>query len=205
VEREGQHFHFRSHPSEEEWEGYALGRLSTESAEKLEEHLLGCPQCQVTLEHADDFVQAMRSAGPPTREASRLPSWLRLTVRPRLAALAMVAAIVLMLSVAAIWQKTSPASTPAYIALAAFRDGNTFKAPSDRPLELTISPPNLPSGVYFVEIVSFNGATVWTGTPTIAGGMLRASVSHGLPQGSYWARLCGADRALILEAALRAE
>jgi hypothetical protein len=212
VEREGQHLHFRSHPSEEEWEAYALGRASTKSAEKLEEHLLGCPQCQVTLEHADEFVQAMRSAASPAREEWRasqspawFPAWPRLTWRPRLAALALAASIALTLSVAVTWQKTSPAPTPAYIKLAAFRDGNIFKAPSGKPLELAISPPDPPSRVYFVEIVSSDGATVWTGTPTIADGMLHASVSPGLAQGSYWARLYGADRVLILEAALRAE
>jgi hypothetical protein len=41
---------FVSHPTEDEWEEYAFGRLGENQLGRVEEHLLACAFCQSTLE-----------------------------------------------------------------------------------------------------------------------------------------------------------
>jgi hypothetical protein len=50
------------HYSEPLWEDYAIGRLSDEECERLEEHLLICQACQDLLAEVDEFIQVMKAA-----------------------------------------------------------------------------------------------------------------------------------------------
>lgn len=43
-------------------ERYAMGQLSDQESEPVEEHLLLCPACQDRLLVLDDFVQVMKAA-----------------------------------------------------------------------------------------------------------------------------------------------
>src|SRR5437899_2517127 len=102
---------FLSHPSEWDWEEYAFGRLNEAKMARLDEHLLACTECIETLEHADSFVQMMRSAAPEIRgrRKSIFPSWLKLPVRFRLATVAAIVSISLILiAVTATWRSAPP-------------------------------------------------------------------------------------------------
>lgn len=60
-------------------EKYAIGKLSDQESEPVEEHLLLCSVCQERLEELDDFVQAIRIAladpapTPPAKVTLRIP------------------------------------------------------------------------------------------------------------------------------------
>jgi hypothetical protein len=70
---------FVSHPTEDEWEEYAFGRLGENQLGRVEEHLLACASCQSTLESIDMMLHAMRSGSsqavsmPPSRATRANP------------------------------------------------------------------------------------------------------------------------------------
>jgi len=53
---------FFSHIPEETLETYALGRVPDGHRAPLDEHLLVCPACQVSLEAMDEYIQVMKAA-----------------------------------------------------------------------------------------------------------------------------------------------
>jgi len=200
---------FLSHPSEEEWELYAMARAAPDREAKLEEHLLGCPECQEVLERVDDFVQMMKGAAPQILKiapsSDRLP-WFTSPVRPRIAGVAIAVVFALVcVAVAATWRTERPSGAIAYVTLAALRDESTATAPAARPLEIGLSLPDVGSQSYSEEVITAQGQVAWTGTPKAEAGKLRAILPKGLEHGSYWVRLYGADRSLILEAGLKVQ
>lgn len=50
------------HPSDDDLELYALGRLTEPDLGRVEEHLLVCEECRVRLDEEDAFVKAVRAA-----------------------------------------------------------------------------------------------------------------------------------------------
>jgi anti-sigma factor RsiW len=48
--------------TEDHLETYALGRLSEEELQALEEHLLICPACQDLLAKVDEYIEVMKAA-----------------------------------------------------------------------------------------------------------------------------------------------
>jgi hypothetical protein len=50
------------HPGEDEFENYALERLSNEETAHFEEHLLICEKCQGTLADTDEYIAMMKAA-----------------------------------------------------------------------------------------------------------------------------------------------
>ena len=60
-------------------ESYAMGKLSDQESEPVEEHLLLCSVCQERLGELDDFVQAIKTAladpahTPPAKLTIRIP------------------------------------------------------------------------------------------------------------------------------------
>lgn len=60
-------------------ENYAMGKLSDQESEPLEEHLLLCSVCQERLEELDGFVQTIKTAlvnpvrTSPARVSIRIP------------------------------------------------------------------------------------------------------------------------------------
>jgi len=60
-------------------ESYAMGKLSDQESEPVEEHLLLCSVCQERLDELDDFVLAMKTAlagpvpTPPDTLTIRIP------------------------------------------------------------------------------------------------------------------------------------
>jgi anti-sigma factor RsiW len=53
---------FDLHCSEDQLERYALGMLSDEDGQTLEEHLLICFTCQHLLARLDDFIRIAKAA-----------------------------------------------------------------------------------------------------------------------------------------------
>jgi len=52
----------RSHIPEDVLERYALRRLADADRVPLDEHLLFCPACQVSLKGMDEYVKVMKAA-----------------------------------------------------------------------------------------------------------------------------------------------
>jgi len=57
-----------NHVTDELLELYSLDRLSGADLERIEEHLLVCPECRERLKETDAFVKAMRGALEKTTE-----------------------------------------------------------------------------------------------------------------------------------------
>jgi hypothetical protein len=201
---------FVSHPSEDVWEEYALGRLPEKQMARAEEHLLACASCQSTLEGLDSFIQSMRSASPqaakaprclPTRGIPKLERWIPFRPRPVLAALA------LGLVLASVYIIRSRRELPeALVTLASFRGEATASAPLGRPLTLEVSQSDIPPEVsYTLEVVTQFGSSEWKGAPERSGGKLIGRLPRGLGKGAYWVRLFGPRAELIREFGLRVE
>jgi anti-sigma factor RsiW len=50
------------HPDEQTLEAYLLGSLSRRKVRRIEEHLLGCPECVEASEKLSDYIRSMRAA-----------------------------------------------------------------------------------------------------------------------------------------------
>jgi hypothetical protein len=67
------------HPPEEILERYAMSRADEDEAERVEEHLLICPECRDSLDEADQWIAIMKSAlPPPDSTPPRHPLWAKL-------------------------------------------------------------------------------------------------------------------------------
>jgi hypothetical protein len=194
---------FLSHPSEQEWEEYAFGRVPEAKAAVLEEHLLCCADCLETFEPLDDYVQMMRRAAPEIREQRKsiFPAWLKLPVRSGVAAVAMAVAFTLVcVAVASTW-RSIPSGPLAYVALASLRGQSAAVAPPNRPLVLRMSEPTGRQ----IGIFDLEGTQVAVANVRSEDGQLTAQVPKGLAPGVYWVRLFGGGSVLIREFSLRIE
>lgn len=190
------------HPSEDQLEFYALGRLAEPELEHLEVHLLACASCQDSLLEIDAYLPALRAAlaeSQPTDDTPRNlwwnPGWLPST--PVLAGA--LAAILL----AAVMLRTPGDLSPASVTLRSERGGAVdlaAQAPSGAPLDLHIQSSHLTVGPdYRVAIVDSAGQYAW------AGGF-DADVAHvpgGLSAGTYWVRLFDGQQRLLQEYGLQ--
>ena len=208
--------HFVSHPSEDEWEEYAFGRLGESQVARVEAHLLACGACQATLERVDGMIQSLRSAvpealAPPTGSPAPLPGfpagerWFPFPIRPAMVVLSLALALILAVAVGVVGSPRGMSKLPvAAVTLASFRGESTATAPAQRPLDLEISQSDIPSATsYSLEVVTTAGDSVWKGTPEIAGGKLIGHIPKGLGRGAYWVRLFGPQTDLIREFGLR--
>jgi hypothetical protein len=181
-------------------------------AEKLEEHLLACPECQSTLHRVDDFVSMMRSAAPDILKGEKRPvrfsDWFP---RARISIPVAVFFVLLSIAVGLAWRADHPSGPVAYVTLVALRGSDAVTAPVGRPLELDITPPDAAGAsndrpAYSAEVLSGDGRVSWAGSAILEPAKpLRFSLPKGLAKGAYWARLYGADHALILEAGFKVE
>jgi predicted anti-sigma-YlaC factor YlaD len=53
------------------WEDYAMGMLSDQDCEPVEEHLLVCSQCQDLLAEADEYIEIAKAALRPPEKVNR--------------------------------------------------------------------------------------------------------------------------------------
>jgi hypothetical protein len=203
---------FRSHPSEDVWEEYALGRLPKAQLADVEEHLLGCDACQLILERADTLVQTVRSAGypvvvPPSAPPPGVPSragWIPFAPRSTFVALSLGLLIAVGIG---LFRFGSPSNLPvASVSLSSFRGDSMAVAPAGRPLTIEIPRSDLaPIAGYTLEVVTLSGRAEWKGTPETASGKLVCHLPKGLVKGRYWVRVYDPQVELIREFGLSVE
>jgi len=61
---------FDRHVSEDVWEQYAMGKLSEEDCQPLEEHLILCSVCRDLLAQPDEYIRGVITAAACLRAAS---------------------------------------------------------------------------------------------------------------------------------------
>jgi hypothetical protein len=197
---------FHSHPTEVMWEEYSFGRLNEQEVAALEEHLLVCETCQISLEELSDYIAVMKAGAAELADSPRhrLAHGWRFVRRAAAQPLGPVLWITGLAAVGiALWLPPGPAPSKAaaLVNLASFRgDVSTSHAPASRPLDLSISASDVPAAPeYRVTVVTGSGKQVWAGTPKVAEGVLSVRVPQGLEAGQYWVRLYSLESKILSE------
>jgi hypothetical protein len=199
---------FQDHPDDDIWEEYSFGRVRDSAEAALEEHLLVCERCQITLANTDQFVRLMKvatasfPANPPQR-------WKVLPFKPgnRRAKVAAALAVACVAAFAVIGPARSlvaghtvSAPEPVLVKLKSVRAGSEAgmnRAPAKHPLELSIALSDIPLVPrYRLEVVTFWGKAIWSGPADLKDGALSAHVAKRLGKGTYWVRLYGSSELL---------
>ena len=159
------------------WEQYALGMLSHEDCQSLEEHLLICESCQGRLAREDRIRQEVRDAGTALElTPARIPSRYRRLGWP----IGLVAAVLLILA-GSQWQVSHrPSASPAVILLQTMRgaDNQSPAAPAGKPLALVLDLTGLPRlSSYQFEIVDAAGHPVLESNGAPQGNKLQAVIA----------------------------
>jgi hypothetical protein len=203
------------HAPEAMLEEYSRGALPDAEAERFEEHLLVCPQCQDNLAEMDAFVDATRRAAARLREEQAVLaakqggvwSWF-----PHPAWLAAAAGLAILLVGGADLWRAGRRSEPAFsVYLQAERGGETptnSRVPAARPLRIHLDSAGLPAlSFYRVEIVEASGAPVFEAVSARGEGDLIVETPKPLAAARYWVRLYepGQAGALLREFGLRVD
>lgn len=203
---------FRSHPSEDVLENYALRRVSEEESATVEEHLLVCSECLEEIEGLDEYGRLMRSETarlmPPSQPSKLREFWntvLTPTAWPRLA-WAVPAVAVCLLAVVYIAPRRGDSLAPALITISDLRDSETPKrVPAGKPLNLQIQADGIaPSPSYRIEVSDVKGQIVWTRHLKLLDWSFEEESAPGFSKGLYRVRIYGQDR-LLKEFTLRAD
>lgn len=202
------------HPTSDQLEQYALGRLSESDLELVETHLFVCHDCQDAVAEADEYAAAMKAAlKEPMPNTASWPSRLAALggqmvdslrfVRPVPAFTGALAALSLAVALS---QSYSPeAVREAEINLISVRGGvgpTQAQGPADARLKLKIQSPQLTSGQDFqARIVDAIGKPAWAGSPQPRGNSngYELHVDSPLQAGTYWVRLYDAQQKLLQE------
>lgn len=186
---------FTSHPDDTRLEMYSMGKLGSDEAAAVEEHLLLCADCQVRLEEAETFIRTFRRVAPALE-----------TPRPRSAGwrLGAIAAALVLASGLAWWgAQRGPEPAPVAVTLTALR-GDPAGVAAGRHLRLVLDLTGLPAEhAYAVEIVSREGRAIWSGT--LAAGRTEIETGKPLAAGRYFVRVASPRGDPLREFALRAE
>ena len=183
------------HPTEDEWEQYAFGRITGPALDRLEDHLLLCSECQQTLTSVEQFIKAMKGSAEEEKAVSApsarpvLP-FLRWRWLPPLGFVAAAAAVVLVVVV----ERRPSLEQPQSVTLESYRgeDVPEAHARARQPLELKIDTTGVPANAaLWLEVVDGGGKTVWSGAPGVR--------TPGLTAGTYWVRLYAPRPQLVRE------
>lgn len=191
------------HIEESLLEQYAMDVLPEQLRAGLDEHLLGCQDCQSRLVQLDTFLNAFR---PAVRQMRQQPvATRRIRLFPRLVWLAPVAALTASL-VFLVLRPGVPAVTPAFVQMRALRGPETAaRLTAGQPAVLVFDIAGRDRGAkYEVEVVDPLGKTVWTVACESKEERLSVPVRK-LEPGSYWVRVYRnqPERSLLEEYALR--
>jgi anti-sigma-K factor RskA len=188
----------QNHISDQSLEDYSRGALSEGETERLEEHLLTCPDCQDRLADADEFVRAMRDAAarlqmePPSAIEEHWRGAWRWLWRPA-PVMALCSAAVLLVATAAIWNAGRHGEGAAVVALQAVRGDVSAAgsyAPAGRPLLLKLDAEGLPVlESYRVEVVGADGVAFFDRAVKRQPNGISTTLSERLRSGKYWVRL----------------
>lgn len=197
----------KSHPSDNDIELYALGRLSDEVAAPIEEHLLVCDSCRDRVKQADEFVTTICAAlrddeAAETKRSSSMARFFSVPVPIWVGALAAVALI------AVVVPQRQKTMEPFAVQLESYRGAGipfSATAPAGQPLLLHVDVKGLPERpAYQVEIADAKGAVIWNSPVQAKGEAINVTVDRSLRAGQYWARIYqnDASRDLLREFAL---
>lgn len=185
-----------AHPDEQLLERYSLGQLSDVETEKIETHLLVCPECQDELAGIEAFVGDMKYAcanyrtAPEPERKSIFVRWLDAIPRPAMAGA--LATVLLLTALPLLRNQPSAVGPLATVELSTVRGAGQHDpvVQAGRPLELKLNLDVLDqTATYRVEMVDQVGRKVWGGSARSAGNTLIANVDRPLSPGAYWVRV----------------
>lgn len=199
-----------AHLTEEQIEQYAMGKLSPNCCEDLEEHLLICESCQLSLEETDTYLTHMKVASARVLVAQEQPSiWDKirggLSQRmakplPVFAGLACAAAIAVVLIV----PRPAPPS-PQQVTLESLRGGKA-EAPyveAKRAIQFSLDATGLPEAPsYVANIVDESGKLVQEAPANRSADTVAVRSESGLPAGKFMIRILNPKRDLLREYAI---
>jgi hypothetical protein len=195
-----------SHIEEDVLDQYAMGTLSEESVQEVEEHLLICQSCQTRLAETDEFL-AVFSAAVTEQDAQSSPGWKGLVLsRTGLWAGAAALASLAVFLIVGPRQDTRPSAVT--ILMQSFRgaDSDVSVAPG-KPMVLVFDlPVHAPLANFEIDVVDTVGNEVVRSGAELRSGRLTARFGK-LAGGSYWVRVYRTQptRELVAEYGLRVE
>jgi anti-sigma factor RsiW len=200
-----------AHVSEEQLELYAVGKLSGEALDSLEDHLMVCSGCRTRLEEMDEYVATMRAGLRRVNAAERptpliaWPAWAR-DWRALSAAGAMAVLLVALLSPRL--NLTEP--RPELYSDVSLESARGLESVAHMPagrgaaLALDIATVEERSGLK-AEVVDGGGGSVWSAPVTVDGQRGLVRVERALNTGTYWVRLFNSQGRQLREYALRVD
>jgi anti-sigma factor RsiW len=176
------------HIEENLLEQYAMGVLAEQPRAALDEHLLGCPDCQSRLVQLDAFLAAFR---PVVLQMKKHPVTGQKQFRSfsQLVWLSSAAALAACLLFLILKPGAQPAA-PAIIQMQALRGPESaarLTAGQSAVLVFDVSGQAQPAR-YEIEVVDNSGKAVWTIETEAKGATLNVPL-RALESGSYWVRV----------------
>jgi len=193
-----------SHLSEEQLEHYVTGRLPSSESVSIEEHLLLCVACQEKLDSVEDFTLGMRQALVEQPQAAhsekQTHGWLDWLKRPTVSMALGFAALIL---IVAVFSNSRATIAPtASLVLTAVR-GEMPQTTVAQQYELRLADSPQESGPFRVDVVTANGAPVWSGLAAGGPGGVQVTEPRRLDQGDYFVRLYSPDGKILREYGFR--
>jgi Putative zinc-finger len=191
------------HIEENLLEQYAIDALPEQPRAEVDEHLLGCPECQSRLVQLDAFLAAFR---PAVLEIQREPAGgKRFRLLPRLVWLSSVAVPAACLVILFLRPAVRPVA-PAIIQMQALRgpERAVQVTPGQSALLVFDVAGHAVPAAYEIELVDRSGRAVWTVHAEAKDQTLSVPVRK-LDPGSYWVRMYRVQptKELLEEYALR--
>jgi hypothetical protein len=200
----------QNHPGQEALERFVLHQCMENELEMIETHSLWCEFCVERLEILDVDISATKLALQNVLErqlAQRsvlLPYKSRGTSNlPRIfGASAALAACVLCVVLSAI---------PSRVTLSVTRGTETITVSTWRPIEMHLDVKGLDQGPVVIQIVDYQGATIWQGKTNVGGHEdMNVRVPRFRESGIYFVRICAVAafsprEELVREFALRVQ
>ncbi|MBC7927509.1 MAG: hypothetical protein H7039_17830 [Bryobacteraceae bacterium] len=181
-----------NHPSDQQIEEYAEGKLPTAQVAVISEHLFECDNCNEKYEQEAEFLVQMRSVKQAVAqeatapETNQVPWWSKWLVAPSPWLATAVAAIALVFLV----PNLTRSGTPVVAELTALRSATSVKAPADRPLNLRLDTMGVAELQQVrAEMADGSGNVVWKGPVTLKEGRWEAFVDRRMGSGQYWVRV----------------
>jgi hypothetical protein len=189
------------HGTDDQFEGYLLGRMSDLDIPVFEEHLMLCSVCRERLDSTEHFVLGMREALPVlANSVSPQSDWFAWLRRP---AFSMAVALIAIAGVIAVFSMGRTKFAPvAMLELTAIRGEIPVSAPA-RELDLTLSDAPQQGGPFKVEVVDATGLAVWNGVSGTGPAGVQVKAQQRFGPGQYFVRLYAPSGQLLHEYGFR--
>ena len=199
------------HVPAEQIELYAMGKLSLDCCDTIEEHILTCESCQLSLEEIDSYLTHVKVAAARILVAQERPSmwdtirggvfqWMSKPL-PAFASLACVGAAVLFVLIV----PRTATQPPQQVTLESLRGGQ-LELPlvhASRAIQFSLDATGLPeSPSYQVNIVDEWGKLVFETTAIRSQENVAVRADSGLPAGKFLVRILDAKMQPLREYAV---